>query len=127
MRNPQKYFPRILLVEMTDLEEDLELLIREAKKDFESGRITERVYRENRTLYKNEIMGVRDFCNLLVETNYADFNTLDDMITYYIDTFKAMARKKGLANAVILCVERKIRKVKEYVTHTHIRKNRRLS
>ena len=64
---------------------------------------------------------------MLVETNYADFNTLDDMITYYIDTFKAMARKKGLANAVILCVERKIRKVKEYVTHTHIRKTRRLS
>ena len=85
MRNPIKYFPQFLRIEMDDLQDDLEYLIKTAKSDYEAGKITERVFLENQTLFKNELMGVMDFNNFLVtHTSRPIIAELDSQMVFFL-------------------------------------------
>ena len=116
MKNPKKHFPRILRIEMEDLKEDLEDMIQKTREDFESGRISERVHKENTQLFKNEIIGVIEFSNIIVETQPDDFESLEALIDHLKSRFRSSAVSHALANAVIICVERKMDKALNYVS-----------
>lgn len=116
MRFAKKHYLEILQIELKDLQEDIELLIERTNRDKESGRITERVAMENTALYENEILGVKEFSQMAEKIRPDDFDSLDAMIEHLKNAFKAKVKALALAEAITICIERKLEKVARYVT-----------
>lgn len=116
MRDLKKYYLKILRIELADLEEDLELLIDECDLARKDKKITEHVWQGNRTLYENEKLGVREFRKLLQSIRPNRFDSLDELIATLKMKFLDVVRDHGLAEAIIVCVNRKLDKVARYVT-----------
>ena len=106
----------ILRVELDDLKEDLELLINESEKERRNGRLTDHVFFANLALFKNELLGVDAFFKIIDGTDPDVFENLDDLLAHLRSAFREKVRVYGLAQAVNVCVERKLKKVAHYVT-----------
>jgi len=116
MREVKKYFLKILKIELADLEDDLELLIQECDQARGKKKITEHVWQGNRTLYENEKLGVREFRKLIQTIRPKTFESLDEMIAALKSRFQTFVKEHGLAEAIMVCVNRKMDKVERYVT-----------
>lgn len=120
MRQSKKYFLKIMKIELEDLKDDLKLMINSCEKRKENGELTEHVYLANCTLFQNELIGLNDFMNILRETKINQFETLEELILHLKKRFKSQIKKLGLAEALDICIERKMDKVKQYVTKPSI-------
>ena len=116
MRQYMKHYLSILRIELEDLKEDLEMLIDECRQNREDERITDHVFLANLTLFKNELLGVDEFYKILDETDYKQFKDLDAMIEHLRKRFREKIKTYSLAEAVNVCIERKLKKVAKYVT-----------
>ena len=115
MRDKKKHFLEILRIELTDLREDLNILIQNCEEDFCCGKITEHVFLENKTLFQNELLGVEEFSILMNQIDPGKKDNLDEMIRQLKDDFEVIRRANAIAPAVKICIERKILKVSKYV------------
>ena len=115
MRQAKKHYREILLIEMDDLKEDLDCMIQRTEEAFRQGRITERVHKENAALFRNEKLGVDEFSKLLHGLDVEGHASLDAMIEALKLSFRSLSQRLALANAVVICVERKLDKVRRYV------------
>ena len=115
MRDKKKHFLEILRIELTDLREDLNILIQNCKEDFCCRKITEHVFLENTTLFQNELLGVEEFSILMNQIDLEKQENLDEMITKLKNDFEIIRRANEIAPAVKICIERKILKVSQYV------------
>lgn len=102
-------------IELDDLKEDLELMIQSCEKDIQTGKITEHVYLANMTLFRNELLGVGDFTKILNHIDPETFADLDSMIDHIKSEFNKKIKTLGLAEAVNVCINRKLNKVRQYV------------
>lgn len=116
MRKIKKRFIEILRIELADLKEDLELLIDESKKERKNGRLTDHVFFANLALFKNELLSVDAFFKILNEIDADEFENLDSLLDHLRKVFREKVHLCGLAEAVNVCVERKLKKVAHYVT-----------
>ena len=116
MRHAKKHYLAIMEIELEDLKEDLELMIETCENDINTGKITEHVYMANLTLFRNELLGVGDFMRILNHTNPDDFTDLDAMIASLKIKFCEKIKTLGLAEAVNICINRKLNKVRKYVS-----------
>ena len=116
MRKMKKRYMEILNIELDDLKEDLERLVQDTKEKRQNGRLTEHVYLANLTLFKNELLGVDAFYKIMEKTDPDAFENLDALLNHLRNAFREKVRVCGLARAVNVCVERKLRKVARYVT-----------
>lgn len=116
MRKIKKYYLKILQIELEDLKDDIQLMIENCGKDHNSGKITERVHRENVTLFNNELLGIDEFSNIISHTDPELFEDLDALISHLRKVFNEKRRINEIANAINICIERKLEKVAEYVT-----------
>ena len=112
----KKHYLQILRIELEDLREDLELLIDECNKRYEKEAITEHVFLANLALFKNELLGVDEFYRIMDETDPETFDTLESMVEYLRTCFREKIKQYGIAEAVNICIERKLEKVAKYVT-----------
>jgi hypothetical protein len=115
MRNKTKYYIAFLRIELEDLQEDLELLIARCESNFKEERITERVFRENVALFRNELMGLNDFARIVDQTDPSEFENLDELIRHLREVFVDLIRTRDLAQALKVCVDRKLAKVARYM------------
>jgi hypothetical protein len=116
MREIKKNYLKILRIEIEDLKADIEFLIRESGKERESEQLSNYVFWENLTVFRNELSGVNSFFRVLDETDPDRFETLDEMIMYIQSSFKRKIKEYGIAEEINLYVGRKLMKVKQYVT-----------
>ncbi|MCK5145412.1 hypothetical protein KAR48_01585 [bacterium] len=121
MRLAKKHYAQILQIELEDLKEDLDCMLNKALSDWKEKKITERVYKENSTLFKNEKLGVDEFSVILNKIDLETFHDVESMIIYLKNQFRTTAERLALANAVVICIERKLDKVKRYVNSDIIR------
>lgn len=115
MRLYKKHYLQILKIELEDLREDLEIMIEECKGNYEKEAITEHVFLANLTVFKNELLGVHEFFKIVDETDPDTFENLDAMVDHLRKCFKQKINTYGLAEAVNICVDRKLDKVAKYV------------
>jgi hypothetical protein len=115
MREFKKYYLQILRIELADLEEDLELLIDECDLARKDKKITEHVWQGNRILYENEKLGIREFRKVIRYVRPGRFESLDTLISTLKSKFLDVVKDHGLAEAIIVCVNRKLDKVARYV------------
>jgi hypothetical protein len=100
---------------LEDLREDLEMMIEECKGNYEKEAITEHVFMANLTVFKNELLGVDEFFKIVDETEPDTFENLDAMVEHLRERFKQKIDTYGLAEAVNVCIDRKLGKVAKYV------------
>lgn len=106
----------ILKLELKDLHDDIEMLMTSCKEDKENCAITNYVFLENLSLFKNEILGVDVFENIIDEINPHDYSGLDELIVDLKGKFKEKMIEFGISKAIDLSILRKMDKVKRYVT-----------
>lgn len=106
----------ILKLELNDLYDDIQMLMDECQKEKEKYRITDYVFMENLSLFKNEVLGVNVFHNIIDSVDPHDFDNLDELIGYLKERFRTKAADCGIEKAIDLSISRKMDKVKKYVT-----------
>ena len=111
----EKYLA-ILRVELEDLQEDIEELIAQITQEREEGGLTNYVFMENLALFRNELLGVDAFGRILDQLDPGAFATLDELVEHLKNTFRAKVKDAGLAKAIEVYVERKLEKVRQYVS-----------
>ena len=115
MLKKKEAFLKILCIELEDLNEDIDLLIKNSKEKFSHDEISNYVFLENLAVLKNELIGVKSFCGDVKNTNPAEYETLKDMMDDLIKKLKLRIHEKGLAHSIIVLVERKMKKVIGYI------------
>jgi len=109
-------FVKVLRIELEDLEADIELLVEENYRRLQSHAETERVCRENVATLRNEEFGIRHFIEILEELDVDDYDNLEHLIASVRSKFHDVIERCGLARATIRFADRKIAKVRSYVT-----------
>jgi hypothetical protein len=108
-------FLSVLRIELEDLEEDINDLVRlyEARKS--SHEITDYVYLENKSLLLNELGCLKDLVGRLAKIDTGAYATVEEMIAHLERTISDRARQCAFPEVVSRVVRRKIEKVKRYV------------
>ncbi|MBN1998065.1 hypothetical protein JW935_10965 [candidate division KSB1 bacterium] len=115
MKINQNYLA-ILSIEVQDLQMDIQELIKHCEDENANGHLTSHVFMENLALFNNELLGVQTFQKIITQTNPEAFVNLDDMIRYLQYNFQEKIETCGLAKAISYYVDRKLVKVRRYVT-----------
>jgi hypothetical protein len=115
-RTLQAKFLAVLRIELEDLEQDLDGLIGAYQEKLQQHAETEHVCFENAAVLKNEEFGVRHFLRVLDRTRPEDYAGLDALIGDLRARFAAEIRHAGLASGALAYAERRIAKVRRYVT-----------
>ncbi len=102
-------------VELQDLKDDIEELLDNNKQKFQERKISQRVYMENEALYKNELIGIEEFSELLLSKKLSEFKDLSEFIQILKEEFHILLKREEIALAVKVCIDRKLLKVSEYV------------
>jgi hypothetical protein len=111
----KKSFLDIFAVELQDLDEDIQMLIDEYNQKHDKGKITNYVWMENIALMRNELTGVESFISEVKRMNADNYETVDALIDDLRGRIKKRVEEKGLAESVIMLIDRKIKKVSEYI------------
>ncbi len=118
MKDLKRKYIQILKIELEDLHDDIAMYIEQISKDAKCGDITNYVFMENLALMNNETVGigiVNKYLDSINVDDYADINALMEKI-------KSDLRKKleddGIAFALNVYLERKLKKVSLYVSQT---------
>ncbi len=117
MLKKKEAFLRILCIELEDLEEDINLLIKECEEKHCKEEISNYVFLENLVVFKNELFGVESFLKDVKDTRLHQFETVDDLLNGLLSKLKERVLEKGIAQSVINLIERKMNKVKVYIEH----------
>ncbi|NQU40193.1 MAG: hypothetical protein HQ523_09600 [Lentisphaerae bacterium] len=107
---------KILRVEMEDLKTDIELLVEEHQRRFQSHIESGRVCRENVATLQNEEFGVRHFIDILDAIDVDNFDNLDHLVATIRRRFRKIIEERELAQASMVLAERRLAKVERYVT-----------
>ena len=108
-------FLRILSVELEDLNEDIKILIEQSKKKHSNDEISNYVFFENLAVLKNELFGVEGFIKDVKTTDPNEYDTLEDLMIGLMKKLEERVQEKGLAHAVLVMVDRKMKKVIGYI------------
>ncbi len=110
----QKYI-NILRIELKDLELDIEHLIQNCDKEKKESDLPAYIYLENLALFKNELLGLSVFDQILDDVQPDSFSSLEKMIEYLTKRCHEKIDAHGLAEAVNNYVDRRLQKVAKYV------------
>lgn len=110
----QKYVD-ILRIELKDLEQDIEHLIQKCEKEKEESELPAYIYLENLALFKNELLGLNVFDQMLDDVDTDAFSSLEEMIEYLKKKCHEKIDAHGLAEVVNNYVDRRLEKVAKYV------------
>lgn len=116
MREIKTNYLRILRIEIEDLKQDIEALIEGLKREHESELLTNYVFMENLIVFRNELLGVDDFFQVIDMLDPDRYDSLDEMMSAILVSFSDMVAQHRLPREIIQYVERKMAKVKRYVT-----------
>lgn len=116
MSDKKKLYLKVLKIELEDLNDDIEMLIDELQHKKDNKEISNYVFVENLSLFRNEIIGVEVVNESLEKINTNDFASLDDLISEIKVRIKKRITECGIRNALWFSIERKLDKVKKYIS-----------
>ena len=115
MKQVLKNYLRILQIELEDLTEDIDMLIKDCKRKREKGLITNYVCMENVALYENELHALDAFQHILRQSDPQEYGDLEALVSHLKETFLEKARHSGYARVTQILLDRKMEKVRKYV------------
>jgi hypothetical protein len=115
MKNKIKNYLAIFQLEIEDLEEDIQYLIQKGDDRKKNGSLTNYVFLENQAILKNEIHALEYLKKLVRNTDYDNFRSIEGLIQYLREEFRKVVDNHGYAEAILIFIDRKMEKVKNYV------------
>ena len=115
MSDVKKKYINILRIELKDLEQDIAHLIQKCEKEKQESNLPPYIYLENLALFKNELLGLSVFDQILDDVQPDSFTSLEEMIEYLKKRCHEKIDAHGLAEAVNNYVDRRLQKVAKYV------------
>ena len=106
----------ILRIELDDLSTDIERLIEQCSLGAQKGMISQNVFMQNLATFKNELLGVHSFQHILDHIDPDEYENLESMIDDIRARFQRLLKSHGLVGALQLYVNRKLDKVRRYIT-----------
>ncbi|NCD31867.1 MAG: hypothetical protein EOL87_00465 [Spartobacteria bacterium] len=116
MRCKKKHFLEILAIEMDDLHEDVLFLMSCSAQKNTEGAVTEHVYFGNEVLLRNEMRGFELFKDMCRHINTEEFEGVDELIGALKKGFASAIHENGIAPFIMILIERKMKKVQNYVS-----------
>lgn len=110
----RKYL-KMLRVELTDLQEDIEVIITASQKRMEHAEISRYVFFENMAVMKNEVLGIANVSGIIDSVNPADYEDLDAMVKVIDQRFADTLKEHGFPAGVYRLIKRKLFKLADYV------------
>ena len=109
-------FLGILMVELEDLRSDIMELVAKMAEERESQKISSYTYRENVVALENEINGIKAAEAELGTISEDSRPDLDSLIVLINERLEQVFKKKAINRAAYVIIQRKVQKVKGYVT-----------
>ena len=117
MHDNKKKYLKILRIEIEDLQEDIDELIEQYRKESENGIISNYIFLENLVIFRKELMGLEIFSKILDSVDLDRYGSLDALIDFIRSSFMEKIKECSLIPAIGNFVERKLMKVRKYVIH----------
>jgi len=116
----QKYIG-ILKIELADLRDNLEDLVKEAEDDANKKykKVSNYVSYENLSVYKNELFGINNVFEDINNLDLSKYKDLDELYLGLKSIFKSKFKKLGLDKAGYAIIKRKLKKVMQYVLNQY--------
>lgn len=115
MLNESQAFLKILLIELDDLEQDIQLLIKRYKEEHDADKLSNYVFLQNVALMHGELCGIESFREEISHIDASEYPSLQDLIDDLNSRMKQRVDKQGLPNSFIVVMNRKIEKVRRYI------------
>ncbi|MFO7849141.1 MAG: hypothetical protein R6V67_04190 [Spirochaetia bacterium] len=112
MKDNLKKFFSILLVELTDLEEEIQMLIDSTEQRFKKHEITGYVWTENTALLKREMTLIQLIHKKIADLDPTMYNSLEEAKTAVLDKVNA---QHSVPRAVPEFIEKRVEKVIRYL------------
>ncbi len=115
MKELKRKYLEILKIELEDLKTDTETLLALSGERKDRGEITNYVFLENMTLFKNLISGIEYMYASLCKMSMEKYNNLGEMIADIDLGFRQKTKDSDFPEAVYTLVKRKLEKVLKYI------------
>ena len=115
MQKESQSFLTILLIELDDLEQDIQLLIKHYKEEHDEHKLSNYVFFHNVALMHEELFGIESFREEISHIDVSEYASLQDMIDDLNSRIKQRVEKHGIPNSFIFAMNRKIEKVMRYI------------
>lgn len=116
MSTQNEKFLQVLRIELDDLQDDIDHLIAQCSAECERRKVSHSVCLENLAQFRNELLGLDSFREILDRTVPASFPTLDKLMEFLKKAFHDEILRCDLVPCVADFVERKMAKVARYVS-----------
>ncbi|MBN2402813.1 MAG: hypothetical protein JXN64_10485 [Spirochaetes bacterium] len=117
MFNECQSFLKILLIELDDLEQDIQMLIKHYKEDHDADKLTNYVFLQNVALMQGELFGVESFHEEISNLDASSYTNLQALIDDLNAKIKMRIERQGIPNSFLVAMNRKIEKVRRYIKH----------
>lgn len=114
MSQVRKFFG-ILRLELEDVEDDLETLIRVWQHRNAEGQVTEYVLKNNSALFRHEINSIKDFIAGLNAEKAEDFADIGAAIRHIEEELPGKVKEFDYPHVVVDVVQRKMEKVRRFL------------
>ena len=115
MNEINRMYLRLLKIELEDLREDLDALIRGWDERLQHHEVTRYVVLENVAVLRNEILGVSGLSHLLGQTDPDAYDDLDSMVADLRNRCAQRLKEHNLPEGPHRMICRKLDKVAQYV------------
>ena len=115
MLKERQAFLTILLIELDDLEQDIQLLIKHSKEEHDTHKLTNYVFLQNVALMHEELFGIESFREEISHIDASEYTSLQDLIDDLNSRIKQRVEKQGIPNSFLVAMNRKIEKVRRYI------------
>ena len=123
MRATKKHFLALLSMELEDMREDIDALIRNCENRKDRGEITEYVFQENITVYQSLLSGVECMDHAIKQVDLDADGDLNDLTEHLCQQCHARLLEHGLSRGLERALRRKVGKIARFLEGTAARKD----
>ncbi|MBN2547194.1 MAG: hypothetical protein JXB50_15435, partial [Spirochaetes bacterium] len=105
MKQINKIFHEIFLIELKDLDDDIKALIEQSKYKYTHDEISSYVCMENLAVLQNELFGVEGYIEEIKKIDPGSYDSIDNMINALREILINRIEEKGIVHSIILLVE----------------------
>lgn len=115
MKDLKRKYLRLLALEIEDLREDIEALIRDTESRMARDEITRYVCLENLAILRNDILSVENVERILEQVHAEEYESLESLVSDLERRFSEGLAGRGFPEAPLLVIRRKLGKLAQFV------------
>lgn len=115
MSDKKRTFIKVLIIELQNLHEDIETLIKEVEEKKTKGLISNYVFLENTSLFENEIFSIDRISKDLESFDTTAYADVDELYESLSKKYKSEIKNAGFAIACYEIINNRLKKIRQYL------------